>query len=106
MKDVQLTAEQATALYEAIGQHILRKSRENIDALDTGYSDYVGSATYQLEIHFSESDDNPTDMPVDTGYLDAWYISSIPADCTEVMDLIIDFGFANSYNELLNARYN
>lgn len=106
VKEVQLTAEQATALYEAIGQHIQRKSRENIDALDTGYSDYVGSTTYQIEIHFSEPLDQPTDEPVDTGYLDAWYISSIPADCTEVMDLIIDFGFANSYNELLNARYN
>lgn len=105
VKEVQLTAEQATALYEAVGQHIQRKSRESIDALATGYSDYVGSATYQLEIHFSESDGNPTDMSVDAGYLDAWYISNLPADCTEVMDLIIDFGFANSYDELLNARY-
>lgn len=106
VKEVQLTAEQATALYEAIGQHIQRKSRENIDALDTGYSDFVGSATYQLEIHFSESDDTPTDMSVDTGYLDAWYISNFPADCTEVMDIIIDFGFANNYDELLYGRYN
>lgn len=106
VKEVQLTAEQATALYEAIGQHIQRKSRENIDALATGYSDYVGSTTYQIEIHFSEPFDQPTDEPVDTGYLDAWYISSIPADCTEVMDLIIDFGFANNYDELLYGRYN
>ncbi|MBQ2781821.1 MAG: hypothetical protein IJE94_01330 [Oscillospiraceae bacterium] len=106
VKEVQLTAEQATALYEAVGQHIQRKSRENIDALATGYSDFEGSTTYQIEIHFSESDGNPTDMSVDTGYLDAWYISNFPADCTEVMDLIIDFGFANSYDELLNARYN
>ncbi len=106
VKEVQLTAEQATALYEAIGQHIQRKNRENIDALATGYSDYVGSTTYQLEIHFSEPLNQPTDEPVDTGYLDAWYISSIPADCTEVMDLIIDFGFANNYDELLYGRYN
>ena len=106
VKEVQLTAEQATALYEAIGQHIQRKSRENIDALATGYSDYVGSTTYQIEIHFSEPLNQPTDEPVDTGYLDAWYISSIPADCTEVMDLIIDFGFANNYDELLYGRYN
>ena len=106
VKEVQLTAEQATALYEAIGQHIQRKSRENIDALATGYSDYVGSTTYQLEIHFSEPLDQPTDEPVDTGYLDAWYLSGIPADCTEVMDLIIDFGFANNYDELLYGRYN
>ena len=63
-------------------------------------------ALLQLEIHFSESDGNPTDMPVDTGYLDAWYISNFPADCTEVMDLIIDFGFANNYDELLYGRYN
>jgi len=106
VKEVQLTAEQATALYEAIGQHIQRKSRENIDALATGYSDYVGSTTYQIEIHFSEPLNQPTDEPVDTGYLDAWYISSIPADCTEVMDIIIDFGFANNYDELLYGRYN
>ena len=59
----------------------------------------------EIEIHFSEPLNQPTDEPVDTGYLDAWYISGIPADCTEVMDLIIDFGFANSYDELLNARY-
>ena len=106
VKEVQLTAEQATALYEAIGQHIQRKSRENIDALDTGYSDYVGSTTYQIEFHFSEPLNQPSDEPVDTGYLDAWYISSIPADCTEVMDIIIDFGFANNYDELLYGRYN
>ena len=106
VKEVQLTAEQAKALYEAVGQHIQRKSRENIDALDTGYSDYVGSTTYQIEIHFSEPLNQPTDEPVDTGYLDAWYISGIPADCTEVMDLIIDFGFANNYDELLYGRYN
>lgn len=106
VKEVQLTAEQATALYEAIGQHIQRKSRENIDTLATGHSDYVGSTTYQIEIHFSEPLNQPTDEPVDTGYLDAWYLSSIPADCTEVMDLIIDFGFANNYDELLYGRYN
>lgn len=106
VKEVQLTAEQATALYEAVGQHIQRKSRENIGALATGYSDFVGSTTYQIEIHFSEPLNQPTDVPVDTGYLDAWYISSIPADCTEVMDLIIDFGFANNYDELLYGRYN
>ena len=106
VKEVQLTAEQATALYEAVGQHIQRKSRENIDALDTGYSDFVGSTTYQIEIHFSEPLNQPTDEPVDTGYLDAWYISNFPADCTEVMDLIIDFGFANNYDELLYGRYN
>lgn len=106
VKEVQLTAEQATALYEAVGQHIQRKSRENIDALDTGYSDFVGSTTYQIEIHFSEPLNQPTDEPVDTGYLDAWYISNFPADCTEVMDIIIDFGFANNYDELLYGRYN
>lgn len=106
VKEVQLTAEQATALYEAIGQHIQRKSRENIDALDTGYSDFVDSTTYQIEIHFSEPLNQPTDEPVDTGYLDAWYISNFPADCTEVMDIIIDFGFANNYDELLYGRYN
>lgn len=106
VKEVQLTAEQATALYEAVGQHIQRKSRENIDALATGYSDYVGSTTYQIEIHFSEPLNQPTDEPVDTGYLDAWYISNFPADCTEVMDIIIDFGFANNYDELLYGRYN
>ena len=106
VKEVQLTAEQATALYEAVGQHIQRKSRENIDALATGYSDFEGSTTYQIEIHFSEPLDQPTDVPVDTGYLDAWYISNFPADCTEVMDLIIDFGFANNYDELLYGRYN
>ena len=106
VKEVQLTAEQATALYEAVGQHIQRKSRENIDALDTGYSDFVDSTTYQIEIHFSEPLNQPTDEPVDTGYLDAWYISNFPADCTEVMDIIIDFGFANNYDELLYGRYN
>lgn len=106
VKEQQLTAEQATALYEAVGQHIQRKSRENIDALDTGYSDFVGSTTYQIEFHFSEPLNQPTDEPVDTGYLDAWYISSLPADCTEVMDIIIDFGFANNYDELLYGRYN
>lgn len=105
VKEQQLTAEQAKAIYKAIGEHIQRKSREKIDALDMGYYNYVGSTTYHLEIHFSESDGNPTDMSVDAGYYDTWYSSNLPADCTEVMDLLIEFGLAESYDDLLTPDY-
>ncbi len=104
VKEQQLTAEQAKALYKAIGTHIQRKSRENIDALDLGYDYYFASTTFNLEFHFSESNGDPVDLPIDAGYYDTWYLSSVPVDCTEVLDLLIEFGFANDYSDLMNGE--
>lgn len=101
VKEQQLTAEQAQALYKAVDTHIQRKNREVIDALELSQDYYFGSTTFNLEFHFSESNGNPVDLPVDAGYYDTWYIYNMPVDCTEVMDLLIEFGLVESYDDLL-----
>lgn len=120
----QLTQEQAVALYRAVGQHIERKSREVIDVMELGYFNYGGGGTtFNLEFHFAaeEYESNVTatdqattkpaatyasDMPVDEGYYDTWYLHTIPADCTEVMDVLVELGIAESRDVLLYGKYN
>jgi hypothetical protein len=104
----QLTKAQAQALHRAIGQHIERKDREFIDALYYWDYDDTKRTTFNLEFRGRpeqyEAAYYASDMPVDAGYADEWHLSSIPADCTEVMDLIIEFGLANSYDDLLYSE--
>jgi hypothetical protein len=104
----QLTKAQAQALYRAVGEHIQRKDREFIDALYYWDYDETKRTTFNLEFRgepiYYEAAYYASDMPVDAGYADEWYLDSIPADCTEVMDLIIEFGLANSYDDLLYSE--
>ena len=105
VREQQLTKAQAQALHRAVGEHIQRKDREFIDALYYWDYDATKRTTFNLEFRGRpeqyEAAYYASDMPVDAGYADEWYLSSIPADCTEVMDLIIEFGLANSYDDLL-----
>ena len=118
----QLTQEQAVALYRAVGQHIERKSREAIDVMELGYFNYGGGGTtFNLEFHFAAEEHEVTatdqvttkpaatyaaDMPIDEGYYDTWYLHTIPADCTEVMDVLVELGIAESRDVLLYGKYN
>ena len=101
----QLTKAQAQALYRAVGEHIERKDREFIDALYYWDYDDTKRTTFNLEFRGEPLyyENAATDMPTDAGYADEWYLSSIPVDCTEVMDLIIEFGLAESYDDLTYA---
>ena len=104
----QLTKAQAQALHRAVGEHIQRKDREFIDALYYWDYDETKRTTFNLEFRgepiYYEAAYYASDMPVETGYADEWHLSSIPADCTEVMDLIIEFGLAESYDDLLYSE--
>ena len=104
----QLTKAQAQALHRAVGEHIERKDKEFIDALYYWDYDETKRTTFNLEFRgepiYYEAAYYASDMPVDAGYADEWHLSSIPADCTEVMDLIIEFGLANSYDDLLYSE--
>ena len=108
VREQQLTLAQAQALHRAIGQHIERKDREFIDALYYWDYDETKRTTFNLEFRGRpeqyEAAYYASDMPVEAGYADEWYLDSIPADCTEVMDLIIEFGLANSYDDLLYSE--
>ena len=104
----QLTKAQAQALHRAVGEHIERKDKEFIDALYYWDYDETKRTTFNLEFRgepiYYEAAYYASDMPVDAGYADEWHLSAIPADCTEVMDLIIEFGLANSYDDLLYSE--
>ncbi|MBR5572326.1 MAG: hypothetical protein IKV99_06770 [Oscillospiraceae bacterium] len=105
VREQQLTKAQAQALHRAVGEHIERKDSEFIDALYYWDYDDTKRTTFNLEFRGRpeqyEAAYYASEMPVDAGYADEWYLDSIPADCTEVMDLIIEFGLANSYDDLL-----
>ena len=108
VREQQLTKAQAQALHRAVGEHIQRKDREFIDALYYWDYDETKRTTFNLEFRGRpeqyEAAYYASDMPVEAGYADEWHLSSIPADCTEVMDLIIEFGLANSYDDLLYSE--
>ncbi len=107
VKEMQLTKAQAQALYRAVGEHIEREDKEFIDALY--YWDYESAKTTTFSLEFRgepsyyEAAYYASGVPMDTGFVDEWYLNNIPADCTEVMDLIIEFGLAESYDDLLYA---
>ena len=104
VREQQLTAQQAQALHRAVGQHIERKDREFIDALYYWNTYTPETATFNLEFRgepaYYEAAYYASGVPMDTAFADSWNIGSIPADCTEVMDLLIEFGLANSYDDL------
>lgn len=107
VKEQQLTADQAQALYRAVGQHIQRKDREFIDAL-TYYNSYESrQSLFDLEFHFGETEfeNSAIKEGQDAPYYDTWHIYDLPGDCTEVLDLLIEFGLAKSYDDLLSEPY-
>ena len=105
---VELTAAQARQLYSAIQRYYNANRQKTVDILDN--SDAQQRTTcFHLEFIYRDdttvttiSSDGEVVYPVDaTRDGSSWYIDDLPADCTEVLDLLVSFGLAETTDDLL-----
>lgn len=104
----ELTAAQARQLYAAVQRYYEARRQRTIDVLDAASADQQYTCFY-LEILYRDdttvatvSGDGDVVYPADTVKDDcSWSIDNLPADCTEVLDLLVSFGLAENTDELL-----
>ena len=100
---VELTAAQARQLYAAVQRYDEAHRQRTIDVLDPANADRQYTCFY-LEILYRDDTVAATvsGNGADTAKDDcSFYIDSLPADCTEVLDLLVSFGLAENTEELL-----
>lgn len=91
----QLTKAQAQRIYEALQQYARRKAAEKQDVITALKSD-TGMASVGLDIYTKEKPTAAGSGYIDTTDSGSVYIGDIPCDCTEVLELLAEFGFAPS----------
>ena len=99
----ELTSTQARQLYAAIQRYYEAQRQQTIDVLDAANADRQYACFY-LEILYR--DDTVAATVSGNGAEAAkddcsWGIDNLPADCTEVLDLLVSFGLAENTAELL-----
>ena len=96
-ESVSLSRAQACQLYEALQKYAARKAQESVNILQKANGTQSRTCFY-LEFFTSTPDPN-----AENGYVDerAWGVDDLPADCTEVLDLLVSFGLAESAEELI-----
>ena len=93
---VTLSRAQACQLYEALQKYAARKAQESGDILQKANGTQRRTCFY---LEFTSS----YDPSAGNGYVNerAWGVDDLPADCTEVLDLLVSFGLAESAEELI-----
>ena len=99
----ELTGTQARQLYAAIQRYYEAQRQQTIDVLDAANADRQYACFY-LEILYR--DDTVAATVSGNGAEAAkddcsWGIDNLPADCTEVLDLLLSFGLAETTDDLL-----
>lgn len=99
----ELTSTQARQLYAAVQRYYEAQRQQTIDVLDAANADRQYACFY-LEILYR--DDTVAATVSGNGAEAAkddcsWGIDNLPADCTEVLDLLVSFGLAENTAELL-----
>ena len=99
----ELTGTQARQLYAAVQRYYEAQRQQTIDVLDAANADRQYACFY-LEILYR--DDTVAATVSGNGAEAAkddcsWGIDNLPADCTEVLDLLVSFGLAENTAELL-----
>lgn len=100
---VELTAAQARQLYAAIQRYYEADRQRTIDVLDAANADRQYACFY-LEILYRDDTVAATvsGNGAETAKDDcSWSIDNLPADCTEVLDLLVSFGLAETTDDLL-----
>lgn len=99
----ELTGTQARQLYAAIQRYYEAQRQQTIDVLDAANADRQYACFY-LEILYRDdtvaatvSGDGAETAKDDC----SWSIDNLPADCTEVLDLLLSFGLAETTDDLL-----
>ena len=95
-ESVTLSRAQACQLYEALQKYAARKAQESGDILQKA------NGTQRRTCFYLEFTSTP-DPNADNGYVNerAYGVDDLPADCTEVLDLLVSFGLAESAEELI-----
>ena len=95
-ESVSLSRAQACQLYEALQKYAARKAQESGDILQKANGTQSRTCFY---LEFTST----YDPSAGNGYVNerAWGVDDLPADCTEVLDLLVSFGLAESAEELI-----
>ena len=106
---VELTAPQARQLYMALDRYLEARRAEPVDVLAPERSGAnSGECYFYLEFNYQDNTSVSTQVPGSTAPtaandadITSWGIDMLPADCTEVLDLLVSFGLAETTDELL-----
>ena len=106
---VELTAPQARQLYMALDRYLEARRAEPVDVLAPERSGAnSGECYFYLEFNYQDNTSVSTQVPGSTAPtaandadITSWGIDMLPADCTEVLDLLASFGLAETTDELL-----
>ena len=103
---VELTAAQTRQLYAAIQRYYDANRQKTVDILHSDDGQQRATCFY-LEFNYRDvehaaSVDGNSPVSVDTENGDCfWNLDDLPADCTEVLDLLVSFGLAETTDDLL-----
>lgn len=95
----ELTKAQAQRIYDALQQYAQRKAAEKQDVITALQSD-TGDASVGLDIYTEKKPTAINNGNIDSTDSSSFYIGDIPRDCTEVLELLVEFGFAPSVSAM------
>ena len=106
---MELTAPQARQLYMALDRYLEARRAEPVDVLAPEWSGAnSGECNFYLGFNYQDNTSVSTQVPGSTAPtaandadITSWGIDMLPADCTEVLDLLVSFGLAETADELL-----
>ena len=106
---VELTAPQARQLYMALDRYLEARRAEPVDVLAPERSGAnSGECYFYLGFNYQDNTSVSTQVPgssaptaANDADITSWGIDMLPADCTEVLDLLVSFGLAETTDDLL-----